>query len=133
VVHDRENIATMSEDPDQARDPDAAGTAMSEVLTAEAAAARAIGACEQEARELVRAAAHTAHRIAARTDARITMLHSRTRQKLRQQLEETTRTGRLAERAHERGDPRLANVDDVASRLAARLTGHAGAAGTPPD
>jgi len=116
-------VATMPDDPDQSRHPDAAGAAMNEVLAAEQAAARAIGACEQEARELVREAAQAARRIAARTDARITRIHARTRQSLQQHLAETTRADRLAEQARARGDQRLASIDIVAGDLAARLAG----------
>ena len=113
----------MTDDPEQTLYTDNAETAMNDVLAAEQAAAKAIDACEQDARASLRKAVQRARRIAARTDKRIALIHLRTRQQLQQRLHEAERAERLAEQARNSDDPRMSAVESVVSKLAALLTG----------
>lgn len=96
---------------------------MNKVLAAEQAAAQAIEACKQEARASLHEATQHARRIAGRTNARIALIHQRTRQQLQRRLRDTEQAARAAERARDSEDPRVAVISTAANHLAARLTG----------
>jgi len=113
----------MTDNPEQQQVPGSAEAAMNEVLAAEQAAEQAIAACEQQARTSLYEAAQRARRIAGRTDERITIIHQRTRQQLKNRLQSAERAARDDERTRDREDPRKAVVNAVAKDLAARLTG----------
>lgn len=113
----------MTDDPERQQAPVSAEAAMNEVLVAEQAAEEAIAACEQQARASLYEAAQRARQIAGRTDERITIIHQRTRQQLKNRLQNAEHAARDDERTRDREDPRKAVVDAVVKDLAVRLTG----------
>ena len=78
--------------------PDAVEQAMNTVLQAERAAEQAIADCRHEAQQTVEAAQQRAHRIAARTDERLSLCHMRCSAKLTKELKDRQR----AEKANSR-------------------------------
>jgi Flp pilus assembly protein TadG len=123
----------MTDNPEQAQAPDSAEAAMNEVLAAEQAAARAIGACEQKARASVREATLRARHITGRTNERIALIHLRIRQQLQQQLRTAGRAAAATEQTGDSEDPRMAVISSVVHDLAARLTGANGSDNTQAD
>ena len=113
----------MTDEPEHTPDPESAEAAMNEVLMAEQAASQAIDACEGEARVSLYEAAQRARRIANRTNERIAIIHQRTRQQLKNRLQNAERAARAAEWTRDREDPRVAFVSDIVNDMAARLTG----------
>ena len=123
----------MTDDPEHTQVPDSAEAAMNEVLTAEQAASQVIDACEGEARVRLYEAAQRAWQIANRTNERIAIIHQRTRQQLKNRLQNAERSARVEERTRDGEDPRMANVSDVVNDMAARLTGGDSSDGTQGD
>jgi len=123
----------MTDDPEHTQVPDSAEAAMNEVLTAEQAASQVIDACEGEARVRLYEAAQRAWQIANRTNERIAIIHQRTRQQLKNRLQNAERSARVEERTRDAEDPRMAIVSDVVSDMAARLTGGDSSDGTQGD
>jgi len=123
----------MTDDPEHTQVPDSAEAAMNEVLTAEQAASQVIDACEGEARVRLYEAAQRAWQIANRTNERIAIIHQRTRQQLKNRLQNAERSARVEERTRDGEDPRMAIVSDVVSDMAARLTGGDSSDGTQGD
>jgi phosphoribosylpyrophosphate synthetase len=113
----------MTDEPEHTPDPESAEAAMNEVLMAEQAASQAIDACEGEARVSLYEAAQRARRIANRTNERIAIIHQRTRQQLKNRLQNAERAARVEERTRDREDPRMGFVSGIANDMAARLTG----------
>ena len=113
----------MTDEPEHTPDPESAEAAMNEVLMAEQAASQAIDACEGEARVNLFETAQRARRIASRTNERIAIIHQRTRQQLKNRLQNAERATRVAERTRDREDPRMAFVSGIVNDMAARLTG----------
>ena len=96
---------------------------MNEVLAAEQMAARAIGACEQEARASLREAALRARHIAGRTNERIALIHQRVRQQLKNHLRNAGDAARATGQTLDREDPRMAVISNAVNDLVVRLTG----------
>jgi len=113
----------MTDEPEHTPDPESAEAAMNEVLMAEQAASQAIDACEGEARVSLYEAAQRARRIANRTNERIAIIHQRTRQQLKNRLQNAERAASVEERTRDREDPRMAFVSGIVNDMAARMTG----------
>lgn len=102
--------------------PEAADLAMQRVLQAERDAERAVAACEQEARDILKAAQLRAQHLAARTNARISLLQMNQNQKLNRVIRDIEKAGMPTQHPDTAALFDAAEFSAVIDELAAELT-----------
>jgi RecG-like helicase len=92
------------------------------VLDAEREARESISRCEQEAARIVEQARHRAHRIAQRTDSRISAVRIQYENKIARQLATLRETAERQDESLAPGRAALERLEQAVAELAARLT-----------
>ncbi len=102
--------------------PEPADLAMNRVLQAERDAEEAVADCEQEARNILKAAQQRAQHLAARTNARISILQMNQNQKLNRVIRDIEKAGKTTESPDTAALFDAADFSAVIDKLAAELT-----------
>ena len=111
----------MNNNDNQAPSPEPADLAMNKVLQAERDAEQVVAECEQEARDILKAAQQQGQRIAARTNKRISLLQMHYSQKLNQTIKDIEHAGKQIVQTDTRS-PLDALLGSIIDELAAELT-----------
>jgi hypothetical protein len=109
----------------------AAAAAMSRVLEAERHSEQSVADCERQAQALREAAYARARGIASRTDGRISLLRTRSSERLDREIDAMERAEQAAQQEPSPEPPQAARVTAVVEELATELSG--GAARVPSD